>query len=82
MPDPVIDILNFYSHARVGRDQGVTDWQLYLSDFYSHARVGRDCFLTELFRQKGDFYSHARVGRDVVISVHNKNIFISTHTPA
>ena len=35
-------LLDFYSHAREGRDGNLSDCDEPLGDFYSHAREGRD----------------------------------------
>ena len=34
--------MNFYSHAREGRDDGLAKFDVTYNDFYSHAREGRD----------------------------------------
>ena len=38
----VVLLTDFYSHAREGRDQGITLAGVFFDDFYSHAREGRD----------------------------------------
>ena len=60
-------LMDFNSHARVGRDSKAVPEVVGSPDFNSHARVGRDNDLAIACRPLMDFNSHARVGRDTRI---------------
>ena len=51
-------------------------------DFNSHARVGRDVEIGGDTTNLQNFNSHARVGRDAKSRSLNRQLKISTHTPA
>ena len=57
-------ILNFYSHAREGRDAEEGNIDPQIMNFYSHAREGRDGTEKKTAAVDCNFYSHAREGRD------------------
>ena len=74
--------MNFYSHAREGRDQVPEEMPETVDDFYSHAREGRDRDWQTQIDDMADFYSHAREGRDNALLIPDHTLPISTHTPA
>ena len=77
-----MEIRNFNSHARVGRDSRCFSTQCTVLYFNSHARVGRDTSAPGFPTVADHFNSHARVGRDQQPCHFGFQIGISTHTPA
>ena len=74
--------MNFYSHAREGRDAKAT-WAGAFDFISTHtpARGVTGLTFDRTFRMS-DFYSHAREGRDGDHCLLAPNYIISTHTPA
>ena len=75
-------LINFYSHAREGRDSRCQPQLSAGMHFYSHAREGRDTIYTVRRYGVENFYSHAREGRDIGMDENIAQEIISTHTPA
>ena len=76
-------LLDFYSHAREGRDYMRLRRNRLAEYIYTHTPArGVTSTRMALLSYQGNFYSHAREGRDrTPQSLENINT-ISTHTPA
>ena len=74
-------MVDFNSHARVGRDEITIYKAASCVYFNSHARVGRDIVPGAIHIQGVYFNSHARVGRDGAMLEYGFATDISTHTP-